>query len=66
LVKDFLAKEQCNKPGASPLHPPDQALAEFYLFPRNKSALKGWRLYDSTGMIKNATEELKMLSENSF
>jgi hypothetical protein len=66
LVEDFLAKEQCENTGASPLHPPDRAVAEFNLFPRNKSALKGRHLCDVTGMFKDATEELKMLSQNGF
>jgi len=37
-----------------------------YLFPRLKSALKGWRLCDATYIIKNATEELKRLLRNGF
>ena len=63
-VKDFLAKNS-----VTTLEPtsylPDPAPAAFYLFPRLKSALKGWRLCDATD-IENATEELKTLSQNGF
>ena len=31
-----------------------------------ESALKGWRFCDATDIIKNATEELKRLSQNGF
>ena len=31
-----------------------------------KSALKGWRFCDANDIIKNATEELKRLSQNGF
>jgi hypothetical protein len=44
---------------------PDLAPADFYLFPRLKSALKG-RHFCDIDVIKNATEELKGLSQNGF
>jgi hypothetical protein len=50
-------------------HPPyssDLATADFYLFPRNKSALKGRRFCVVTDIIRNATEELKRLLQNVF
>jgi hypothetical protein len=44
-----------------------QAAGDFCLFPRLKSALKGrQRFCVVTDMIKNATEELKRLSQNGF
>jgi hypothetical protein len=46
-------------------HPPysrDLAAADFYLFRRLKSALKGRRFCDAIDIVKNATEELKSLS----
>jgi len=61
----FLSKEKCDITGA-PLHTPDLAPADFYLFPRKKSALKGRRFCDATYIIKNATKELKRLSQNGF
>ena len=49
-----------------PPHSPDLAAADLYLFPGLISALKGQRLCDTTNIIKNATEELKRLSQNCF
>jgi hypothetical protein len=49
-----------------PPYSPDLAVVDFYPFPRLKSALKGWRCCDATNIIKNATEELKRLSQNGF
>jgi hypothetical protein len=46
-------------------HSPDLAQADFYLFRLIKLALKGWRFCDVID-IKNATEELKRLSQNGF
>jgi len=44
--------------------------ADFYLFPRMKSAWKGRHFCDATDIIKNAMEELKgfqkMTSRNVF
>jgi hypothetical protein len=47
---------------------PDLAAADFYLFPRMKSALKGrrWRFCDITDVIKNAIEELRRISQYGF
>jgi len=36
------------------------------VFPRLKSALKGWGFSDATDIIKNATEELKRLSRKGL
>jgi hypothetical protein len=35
----------------------------FFLFPRLKSVLNGWRFCDVIEIIKNATEELKIISQ---
>ena len=65
LVEDFLAKNNMKT-----LQPPPYSLhlapADFCFFPRLKSALKARDFCDATDMIKNATEELKMLSQNFF
>ena len=45
---------------------PDVAAADFYLVPPEKSALKGRSIRDVTDIIKNATEELKRLSQNDL
>jgi hypothetical protein len=65
LVKDYLAKNKVTTlehiPYSSDLAPDD-----CYLFPRLKSALKGWSFCDATDIIQNATEELKRLSQNGL
>ena len=63
-VKDFLSKKNVKALEHSP-YSPDLAPADFYLFPRLKSALKGRRFCDAADVIDNATEELKRLSQNS-
>ena len=65
LVKDFLAKNNVTTLEHSP-YSPQLAPADLYPFPRLKLALKGRRFCDVTGIIKNATEELKRLSQNDF
>jgi len=58
LVKDSLAKNSVTALEHPP-YSPDLASADFYLFPHLKSALKERPFCDATGVIKNATEELK-------
>jgi hypothetical protein len=65
LVKDFLGKNYVTTLEYPP-YPPQLDPADLYPFPRLKSALKRRRLCDVTGIIKNATEELKRLSQNDF
>ena len=62
LVNNFLAKK--NVPTLKLPHSPGLPPADFHPFPRIKSALKGRCFCDSTD-IKNATDELKRLSQNS-
>jgi hypothetical protein len=61
----ILSKEQSNNTGEL-LHTPDRTPADFYLLPRQESALKELRFCDATDIIKNATDELKRLSPNCF
>jgi len=61
----FLIKEQCDDIGASP-YPPGLTPADFYLFPRPKSVLKGRRFRDTTDITENATENLKRISQNGL
>jgi histone-lysine N-methyltransferase SETMAR len=49
-----------------PPYSPDLAAAHVYLFPRLKTALKGQRFSDAANKVKNATKELKRLSQNRF
>ena len=65
LVKDFLVKNNTTTLQHSPYFP-DLTPAYFYLFPRTKSALKGRCFCDATDIFKNATLELKRLSQCSF
>jgi len=65
LVNDILTNNNVATLEQSP-YSSDRAPADLYLFPRLKSALKGQRLCDTTDIIKNATEELKRLSQNNF
>jgi hypothetical protein len=65
LVKNFLAKNNVITLEHLP-YSPDLAPAHFYLFPLPISALKGRRCCDATDIIRNATEELKRLSQNVF
>ena len=62
LVKDFVGKKNAITLEHPP-YSPDLVSADFYLFPRLRSALKGRRLFDATDIIKNATEELKRLTK---
>jgi hypothetical protein len=63
VVNDFLAKNNVTTL-QNPAHSPGLNPADFNLLLRLKSTLKVQRLRDSTDIIKNATEELKRLSQN--
>jgi transposase len=65
LVKDFLAKNNVTTLEPPP-YSPDVAQAYFYLLPPLKSSLKGRHFCDATGITKDATEELKRLSQDGF
>jgi transposase len=65
LVMDFLAQNNVITMERPP-YSSDLAPADFYLFSRLISAVKGRRFCDSTDIIKNATEELKRLQQNGF
>jgi len=65
MVKEVLGKNNVTTLENSP-YSPHLAAADFYLFPWLESALKGRRIGDATEIIKNATEELKSLSQNGF
>jgi hypothetical protein len=65
LVKDLLARNNVTRL-EHPTYSRELSAADFCLFPRMTSALKGRRFCDDTDIIKNATEELKRLSQNGF
>jgi histone-lysine N-methyltransferase SETMAR len=64
-VEDFLAKSNVTTLEHTP-YSIDLDPTEYYLFPRLISALKGRNYRDATDIIKNTTEELKILSQNGF
>jgi hypothetical protein len=63
LVKDFLAKHNVTTLEHFPCSP-DLTPADFCLFLPMKSALKVLRSCDATVVRKNATKQLKILSQN--
>jgi len=65
LIKDLLAKNSVTTMEHPPYFP-ELAAVDFYLFFRLKSTLKERRFCNATGIIKNATEELKRLSERGL
>jgi len=66
LVKEFILANKYVTALSHPPYSPHLDPADFYLFPRLKSAVKGRRFCYATDIINNATEELKRLSQNSF
>jgi hypothetical protein len=65
LVKDFSTKIDLTLL-ENPPYSTDVSAADLYLIHRLKSAFKGQRFCDATDVIKNATEELKMFSQNDY
>jgi len=65
FVKYFLAKKNVTTLEHPP-YSPDLAAVDVYLFPRLKSAVKERHFFYATGIIKNAMEELKRLSQNGI
>jgi hypothetical protein len=61
----FLSKNNATTTEHPP-YSPDLPSAYIYMFPRLKSALKGWRVCSGTDIIQNAKKELKSLSQNCF
>ena len=59
FFRDFLTKNNVTTLEHPP-YSPDLAPADFYPFPRLKSALKGRSICDVTDKFRNATEELKL------
>jgi hypothetical protein len=65
LVKDFLTNNNVTTLEHSP-YVSDLASPDFQQFPRLKSSLNRRRSFATTDVIKNATEELKILSRDGF
>jgi hypothetical protein len=65
LVRDFLAKHVTTVPPQPP-YSPDFAPADFFLFPKLKSTLKGHR-FESTEAIKtNSLAHLRSIPKTAF
>ena len=65
FVSDLLTENNVTVP-RYPRYTRDVAPADFYQFPGLKSALTGRRCFDVNDIIKNATKELKSLSQNGI
>jgi hypothetical protein len=65
FVNDFLSKKNVTTLN-NPPYSLDLAAADVYPFPRLKSAVKERRFIYTTGIIRNATGELKRLSRYGF
>jgi transposase len=65
LIRSYLAKHQIS---AVPLPPysPDLAPADFFLFPKLKTTLKGRRFQTIEEIQENATRELRAITESAF
>ena len=65
LIRSYLAKHQTSVVPHPPCSP-DLASAEFFLFPKLKTTLKG-RRFQTTGEIQeNAIRELRAITESAF
>ena len=65
LVKYLLAKNKGTALEHLP-HSSDLAAAECYVFHQLKSVLKRRHFYDATGIIRNATDELKSFHKTGY
>lgn len=65
LVRNYLAKHSVTALEHPP-YSPDLAPADFFLFPRLKTSLKGERFADAEVVKQNATKQLKEITENEF
>jgi hypothetical protein len=65
LGQGFLSKEQHDNTAASP-YSPALPPADFYLFSRLKSALKGQCFFGATDNITSATENIKISFQECF
>ena len=65
LIRSYLAKHQTSVVPHPP-YSPDLAQADFFLFPKLKTTLKG-RRFQATGEIQeNAIRELRIITESAF
>ena len=65
LIRSYLAKHQ-KSVVPHPPYSPDLAPAEFFLFPKLKTTLKGRRFQTIEEINENAVRELRAITESAF
>jgi len=65
LIRRYLAKHQTSVVPHPP-YSPDLAPANFFLFPKLKTTLKGRRFQTITEIQQNAIRELRAITESAF
>jgi len=65
LIRSYLAKHQTSVV-PNPPYSPDLTPADFFLFPKLKTTLKGRRFQTIEEIQENATRELRAITENAF
>ena len=65
LIRSYLAKHQTSVVPHPP-YSPDLATADFFLFPKLKTTLKGRRFQTIEEIQENAIRELRAITESAF
>jgi hypothetical protein len=65
MMQGFLAKNGIPQVRQAPYFP-DMARCDFWLFPKLKRPLKGFRFASRENIMRNATKELRSLPEEAF
>jgi transposase len=65
FIRSYLAKHQISVVPNAP-YSPDLAPADFFLFPKLKTTLKGRRFQTKEDIQENAIRELPAITENAF
>jgi transposase len=65
LIREFLAKQETIVV-PQPLYSPDLAPADFFLFPKLKSNLKGRRFQTVEEIKENSLQDLRTIPQNTF
>jgi len=65
LIRSYLAKHQTSFVSHPP-YSPDLAPADFFLFPKLKTTLKGRRFQTKEEIQENAIRELRTITESAF
>ena len=65
LIREFLAKQETIVVPQPP-YSPDLAPADFFLFPKLKSTLKGRRFQTKEEIKENSLQDLRAIPQNTF